>query len=114
MDLDGHGTWVGLHLSLGQLELNQQHYAALALRTTARDDGILTACLRAGQEDGTFSDSFFRRHVLLTPAPMDHMDTLHLPSCPQLPLAAQWHELVLFLPTRSCKLDLQDMRLFFL
>lgn len=114
MALSGSGEWVGLHLDLGQLDLMPQHYAALAIRGAAQENNIVTACLRAGQEDGTFTDSFFKRHMLLTNTPTDHLDALHLPSCPHFPLIAQRHELILFLPSQNCKLDLHDMRLFFL
>lgn len=114
MTLSGPGEWVGLHLTLGPLDLSQQRYAALACRGLSQSNEFLSACLRAGLQEGGFSDVFFKRHMLLPAQPADHLDTLHLPSNPKLPLEATWYELVVFLPRHSCSLSLHDMRLFFI
>lgn len=116
LDLEtaGPGEWIGLHLDLGPLDLLPFRYAGLACRSAAAGHEAIRPCLRAGLPGGGFSDCFFPRHILARAEPGDHMDTLHLPSCPQLPLDAEWFELVLFLPPRSCRLELHDLRLFFL
>ncbi|MCF6430577.1 MULTISPECIES: hypothetical protein [unclassified Leisingera] len=114
LQIAGQGEWIGLHLTLGQLGLLPFRYAGVACRSAAGSAEVLRPCLRAGLPGGGFSDCFFPRHLLAREEPSDHMDTLHLPSCPHLPLDAEWFELVLFLPTRSCRLELQDLRLFFL
>lgn len=116
LDLEtaGPGKWIGLHLALGQLDLMSFRYAGMACRSAADGIEVLRPCLRAGLPDGRYSDCFFPRHLLARADPSDHMDTLHLPSCPHLPLDAEGLELVLFLPTHSCRLELHDLRLFFL
>jgi len=110
----GSGDWLGLHLSLSQLDLTQANYLGWVCRAAAPSSWMLRACLRSGLTEGGFVDCFFDKHLLTTARPHNHMDLLYLDSQPYLPLQAPWRELVLFLPLQSCQLSLLKLHPFVL
>lgn len=114
--IEGVGHWVGLHMALGghdiSLDLAGATWLTLTCRTAAPTPLVVRACLRSGLEnpDG-FVDCFFDKHILSGPDPLNHVDTLHLPTQRQAPDHAPWHELVLFLPRMSFQWHLHDLTL---
>jgi hypothetical protein len=115
LDLDvkisGEGHWLGLHISFPQRDISQCGVIGLACRTSCNETEIVRACVRSGTDNG-FVDCFFDKHILLQPEERSHLDALDVHRRDLLPLIAPWREIILFLPVRSCRLSLVDLRLF--
>jgi hypothetical protein len=107
----GTGDWMALHIDLDATDLSQAAYLGFACRHVAPIDLVIRPCLRSGTGD-QFTDCFFDKHILATPEPRTHVDTLHIETYRTLPETTPWRELVLFLPTRDFRWDLHDLRLF--
>ncbi len=107
----GEGPWMALHLSLGAPDLAECGVVGLACRSAAADQLVIRTCLRSGTADG-FEDSFFDKHLLARPEEATYLDALPVHRGERVPLRARWRELVLFLPTRSLRWSLIDLRVF--
>lgn len=107
----GVGGWIALHVKLGIATLSETAYLGFACRHAAPAELMIRACLRSGTEDG-FVDTFFDKHILAAPDPLNHVDALHIATCRTLPETAPWRELILFLPKRDFRWHLHDLRPF--
>lgn len=110
-----HIGWIGLHVALSTPDLSGAAYVGLICRSAAPEIQVIRPCLRSGSDadhDKGFVDCFFDKHILSRTDPTDHVDALHIATHRALPETATWRELVLFLPTRSFRWDLHDLRLF--
>lgn len=105
------GGWFGLHIGLGAPDLTHRGIVGIASRGTSAQMQVLRAALRSGESDG-FVDCFFDKHILTSPEGASHLDAIPLAERDTVPAKAPWRELVLFLPTQSFQLSLQDLRLF--
>lgn len=105
------GNWVGLHLSLPGEDLRDKGVVGFAARISGPELMLLRVCLRSGTSSG-FVDCFFDKHILLRPEEASHVDALSLACQSQLPLQAEWRELILFLPPKNFQFSLIDLRLF--
>lgn len=111
VDVTTPGAWCALHLRL-DLRPADHSYLGLIARTAADRAMITRVCLRAGHAEG-FHDHFLPRDILSQPGASDHIDMMVPAQCPDLPRDAQWHELILFLPSRhSFAWGLHDLRVF--
>lgn len=112
--IEAPGNWFALHIPLpGLSDLGGIGWIGLIARTSADATCALRPCLRSGLEAGGFRDDFLPRHILAGPRESDHCDTLAPAHLPDLPPAAPWRELVLFLPAAaSFHLMLHDLRVF--
>jgi len=108
----GPGAWIGLHAPLGPCDLTHFNWLGFACRSAAPAEIMIQPCLRSGLPQGGFVDHFFSKHILATPEAHNQVDTLHLPSTPDIPETAPWRELVLFLPRRDFRWHLHDLRPF--
>lgn len=109
------GRWLGLHLPLPPVDLDGALWIVLALRTSAAAAAAIRPCLRSGlpaEAGGGFRDDFFPRAALAQPRESDHLDRIAPDHLPDLPRAAPWRELVLFLPPAiPLHLALHELRL---
>ncbi|MBK0329311.1 hypothetical protein I5535_18710 [Rhodobacteraceae bacterium F11138] len=108
----GHGDWMALHLTLDPPDLTALTYLGFACTGVAPAPHVIRPCLRSGEPDGGFVDTFFDRHILTRTDPVAHVDALHLQTRRRVPQTAPWRELVLFLPTASLCWHLHDLRVF--
>ena len=106
------GEWIALHLALPLSGLQDLTYLGYACRAAGPKPWMIRPCLRSGLEDGGFTDTFFGKHILTTERPASHLDALYLDSCPELPLAAPWRELVMFLPCEDFRIYLHHLYIF--
>jgi len=107
----GTGTWIGLHVTLDAPDLTNTAWIGFACRSVAPEQATIRCCLRSGTDEG-FTDCFFDRHILSDPEPRSHVDALHIPTTRAIPETAIWRELVLFLPRKSFRWHLHDLRPF--
>lgn len=107
----GQGAWCALHLSMPARDLRPYGALGFALRSAAPDTQVLRACLRSGNPGG-FVDCFFPKHVLVRPDESSHVDAIAVTGRPDLPIEADWRELILFLPAKAFDLSLIDLRVF--
>lgn len=105
------GGWIGLHLDLPAENLSNVGILGFAARFTAPEITVARVCLRSGT-DGSFEDCFFDKHLLMRPEEASHVDALSIHQRDRLPVRAPWRELVVFLPTRTFRLSLIDLRVF--
>ena len=111
----GAGDWLALHLRLDAVDDLTGAWIGFACRHAAPEQQMIRPVLRSAVDDG-FSDQFFAKHILSTPAPRNHLDAINLATTRTIPARATWRELVLFLPVptpeQSLRWDLQDLRAF--
>ncbi|KGB83248.1 hypothetical protein JT55_02740 [Rhodovulum sp. NI22] len=108
--MSGEGDWIGLHLALEAPDLAAVGWIGFACRSAAPSEIMIRPCLRSGGEAG-FTDTFFGKHLLAIPEPLNHIDALHPATTRSIPETAPWRELVLFLPQRNFRWHLHDLRL---
>lgn len=107
----GSGGWLALHVALTLPVLPDAGWLGFACQGAATAEMMIRPCLRSGTEEG-FADTFFPRHILAGRETTSHVDALPLASMPDLPAAAPWRELVLFLPRTAFGWHLHDLRPF--
>jgi len=107
----GSGAWFALHVGLPARDLSARGVLGLACRSTAPEVVVVQPCLRSGTPDG-FEDCFFDKHVLSRSEEASHLDALAVQRRDNLPPQAPWRELILFLPVRSFRWSLIDLRVF--
>ncbi|MCF6234042.1 MAG: hypothetical protein L3J36_13245 [Rhodobacteraceae bacterium] len=112
VDTFGGGSWIGLHMALGKIDLSAFGVLGITCRSAAPNMQVIQPCLRSGLENGGFEDCFFSKRILSYPEPSSHLDALHIDMQIKLPEDAPWRELILFLPCHSFRWDLHDLRLF--
>lgn len=103
--------WLGLHIQLGDLALNDKLIFGVALRSQAPKSHPFTLCLRSAQPEG-FRDTFFRKTAIAYGESSLHLDALMLAEHPYLSEPSAWRELILFFQPESGQIDLQDLRVF--
>lgn len=109
---ESEGSWFGLHMDLGGINLSQAGLIGIACRGTSPSIEAVRACIRSGRSEGGFDDCFFPKRILTHPESSSHLDALQISQQLNLPPEAPWRELILFLPLHSFRLDLHDLRLF--
>lgn len=109
---NGQGSWFGLHMELGDIDLSQVGIIGIACRSAATTIEVVRACIRSGRSEGGFDDCFFTKRILAHPEASSHLDALQVGQQQNLPPQAPWRELILFLPLHSFRLNLHDLRLF--
>lgn len=112
VETTGRGAWMALHVALPVSGLQDITYLGYACRTAGTSPWMIRPCLRSGLEDGSFIDTFFRKHILTTARPVSHLDALYLDSCQELPLTALWRELVFFFPCEDFRIHLHHLYIF--
>lgn len=108
----GPGKWCALHFPLDLPSLAKVSHLGLVCRMSAPDHHMLRPCLRSADPEHGFRDSFFPKHMLTTPRVHSHADALYLDTPLDLPLTAQWRDLILFLPCESFTLSIQTLHIF--
>jgi len=111
VDVETPGKWLGLHFSLGDLDLSEQRVIGVYLESDAPSATTYRACIRSGRATG-FSDCFFKQEVVTYSVSSAHGDLLVVENQPKLPAKATWRELVLFFRCESFHIGLQDVRVF--
>lgn len=106
------GDWFGLHIKLFQADLTDRAVVGFVARVQAPEVLMMRAALRSATQDGGFQDTLFDKHILLHPEEATHLDAISLPMTPAVPVTADWRELVLFLPPKTMRLSLIDLRVF--
>lgn len=103
--------WIGLHITAGNFDL--QGRSILGLIAKSRSDHAVTsrACLRSGYEGG-FTDSFLPKHIVSYAETSTHIDLLQIEKDADLPQAADWRELVFFLPPADTHLAISELKFF--
>lgn len=109
---EGEGNWIGLHMTMGDVDLTHAGIIGFACRSVAPSIKVLRACVRSGLPEGGFEDCFFPKRILAHPDPSSHLDVLETNLNANLPKTAPWREFILFLPQHSFRWDLHDLRLF--
>lgn len=112
VSINGEGSWFGLHMELGGIDLSQVGIIGIACRSAAPTIEVVRACLRSGRSEGGFDDCFFTKRILAHPEASSHLDAFQVGQQQDLPPQAPWRELILFLPVHSFRLHLHDLRLF--
>lgn len=110
-EMQGEGNWMALHMALPARDLAPYGFVGFAARIEAPETQVIQPCLRSGVEGG-FVDCFFDKHILALPQPRSHLDALTAHHRDNLPAQAPWRELIFFLPTRSYRLSILDLRIF--
>lgn len=110
--MTGAGNWFGLHLPLDLPSVANFSHLGVLCRMSAPENWMVRPCLRSADPDHGFRDSFFNKHMLTTERPHSHVDALHLDNRLDIPLTAQWRELIFFLPCESFTLSIQDLHIF--
>lgn len=104
-------AFLALHLSLPEPDLHRHAWVGLVARTAAAEATTIRPCIRSGLSDGGFHDLFLPRQILSQSTPTDHHDLIAPAHTPDLPRAAPWRELILFLPSRRpVRWVLHDLR----
>ncbi|MAW08318.1 MAG: hypothetical protein CME61_08580 [Halobacteriovoraceae bacterium] len=103
--------WLSLNIKLGACDLSQSSIFGFVCKTRSDVTMSFNACLRSGLGDG-FSDVFFGKRIVSFNQPSTHVDLFKLDERDDIPLKANWRELLLFFPTELEQIDLVDLRLF--
>lgn len=116
------GAWLALHLPLPAVaagaDLADVRWLSLIVRATAARACAIRPCIRSGlapengQTGPAFRDDFFARHILANALEVDDHQLIVPAQIPDMPRAAPWRELILFLPAATgFHLALHDLRL---
>lgn len=111
--VDGPAQWVGMHIALGDLNLENRLLLGVAIRSRSPKSTSFRACLRTGQAEG-FTDTFFRKTVVTYEEPSLHLDALMVSEHAGIAGPAPWRDLILFFRPETATVNLQDLRVFIL
>lgn len=113
LSVDGPAKWVGLHVALGDLNLQDKLLLGVALRSRSPKSTSFRLCLRTGRDEG-FTDTFFRKTVVTYEEPSLHMDALMIAEHSAIAGPAPWRDLIFFFRPETATVNLQDLRVFIL
>lgn len=103
--------WQALHIPLGPADLTQAAVLGIVARSRAPTSVTTRITLRSGRGD-SFVDVFFGKTLISFAEPSTHLDVIELDRAPNIPVDADWRDLILFFQGGALELDLLDLRLF--
>lgn len=103
--------WLALHLRVGGLNLDQAAIFGVVCKSRAPQAATFRLCLRSAAPAG-FVDAFLPKHVVTFAETSTHVDLLQLQGHEDVPVRADWRELILFFQPQSAAFDLLDLRVF--
>lgn len=103
--------WQCLTIPLGAMDLSGAAAVGVIARTSAPQSTISRFTLRSGR-DGDFVDQPFGKALASFAAPSTHLDVIEIEKAPNLPLQAQWRDLILFFRPGSLEIEILDLRFF--
>lgn len=107
-----NSRWMALHIMLGPLDL--QYLDILGLVVHSSETGRASAsavCLRSGNGND-FRDFFLEKHLVSTLQSSMHVDLARLADHPEIPLNAEWRDLILFFPKKEVDLTITKLSIF--
>lgn len=103
--------WQCLTVPLGAMDLAGTAAIGIIARTSAPQSTLSRFTLRSGR-DGDFVDQPFGKALASFAAPSTHLDLLEISKAPNLPLQAQWRDLILFFRPGPLEIEILDLRFF--
>lgn len=103
--------WQCLTISLGAMDLAGAGAVGVIARTSAPQSTLSRFTLRSGR-DGDFVDQPFGKALASFAAPSTHLDVIEIARVPNLPLQAQWRDLILFFRPGPLDIEILDLRVF--
>lgn len=103
--------WQCLTISLGAMDLTGAAVVGLVARTSAPQSTLSRFTLRSGR-DGDFVDQAFGKALVSLAAPSTHLDVIEIAKATNLPLHAQWRDLILFFRPGPLEIEILDLRFF--
>lgn len=103
--------WHCLTISLGAMDLTGAGALGVIARTSAPQSTMSRFTLRSGR-DRDFVDQPFGKTLVSFATPSTHLDALEIAKSPDLPLQAQWRDLILFFRPGPLEIEILDLRIF--
>ena len=103
--------WQCLTIPLGAMDLAGTAAVGVIARASAPQSTISRFILRSGR-DGDFVDQPFGKALVSFAAPSTHLDVIEIAKAPNLPLQAQWRDLILFFRPGPLEIEILDLRFF--
>lgn len=103
--------WQCLTIPLGAMDLMGAAAIGIIARSSAPQSTISRLTLRSGR-DGDFVDQPFGKTMVSFPEPSTHLDVIEITKATNLPLQAQWRDLILFFRPGPLEIEILDLRFF--
>lgn len=103
--------WQCLKVPLGAMNLTGAAAIGIIARSFAPHSTVSRFTLRSGR-DGDFVDQNFGKAMVSFAAPSTHLDLIEITKEPNLPLEAQWRDLILFFRPGPLEIEILDLRFF--
>lgn len=103
--------WTALHFKLGGLDLSGIDVLGVVVQSQSRRSTALSRiALRSGNQH-QFRDFFFEKHLASVQDGGLHIDICRLDDLEhQIPIAAEWRELIIFFPEKELDLTISKVR----
>ena len=103
--------WMALHLSVGPVDMESASIFGVVCRTRMSQTRALRVCLRSPTANG-FIDAFLPKHIVTSEQASTHVDLMKLEERDDIPMHAEWRDVILFLPTQSSNIELLNIQIF--
>ncbi|GGO30449.1 hypothetical protein GCM10010991_15320 [Gemmobacter aquaticus] len=103
--------WQCLTVPLGAMDLTGAAAIGIIVRSWSDQSTVSHFALRSGR-DGDFVDQAFGKTMVSFAAASTHLDVIEIAKAPNLPIQAQWRDLVLFFRPGPLEIELLDLRFF--
>lgn len=104
-------NWQCLTVPLGAMNLAEAAAIGFVARSSSPHSTVSRVTLRSGR-DKDFVDQSFGKAMVSFAAPSTHLDLIDIGNSPNLPLEAQWRDLILFFRPGPLEIDILDLRVF--
>lgn len=103
--------WQCLTVSLNAMDLTGAGVLGVIARSSSPQSTISRFTVRSGR-DGDFVDQPFSKSMVSFAAPSTHLDVVEIATAPNLPIQAQWRDLILFFRPGPLEINILDLRVF--
>lgn len=103
--------WQCLTVPMGAMNLAGAGVVGIVARSSAPQSTISHFTLRSGR-DGDFVDQPFGKSMVSFASPSTHLDAIEIGRMPNLPIEAQWRDLLLFFRPGPLEIEILDLRVF--
>ncbi|WP_306752268.1 hypothetical protein [Paracoccus actinidiae] len=103
--------WQCLTIPLGAMNLTGAAALGIIARSSAPQSTVSRLTVRSGR-DGDFVDQPFGKALVSFAAPSTHLDLIEIDKAANLPLQAQWRDLILFFRPGPLEIEILDLRFF--
>lgn len=103
--------WQCLTVSLGAMDLTGAAAIGIIARSSAAQSTTSHFTLRSGR-DGDFVDQNFGKAMASFTTPSTHLDVIEITKSRNLPIQAQWRDLILFFRPGPLEIEILDLRFF--